>query len=56
MLRITTMLKHVPFYLQLGTKVLNKGSIEFENDSRIITIRTTGRKLYSWFICKFIIS
>tara|TARA_A100001011_G_scaffold149761_1_gene158036 strand:- start:491 stop:2083 length:1593 start_codon:yes stop_codon:yes gene_type:complete len=38
--RITTMLEHVPFYLQPGTKVLNRGSIEFENNSRIIASAT----------------
>jgi len=39
--RITTMLEHIPFFLQPGTKVLNKGSIEFENDSRIIASATS---------------
>ena len=38
--RITTMLEHIPFYLQPGTKVLNRGSIEFENNSRIIASAT----------------
>ena len=43
--RITTMLEHVPFYLQPGTKVLNKGSIEFENDSRIIASATGANSI-----------
>lgn len=30
--RITTMLEHVPFFLQPGVKILNKGSIEFANE------------------------
>ena len=43
--RITTMLEHVPFFLQPGTKVLNKGSIEFENDSRIIASATGANSI-----------
>ena len=39
--RITTMLENVPFFLQPGTKALNKGSIDFENNSRIIASATT---------------
>ena len=39
--RITTMLENVPFFLQPGTKSLNKGSIDFENNSRIIASATT---------------
>jgi hypothetical protein len=33
--RITLMLENLPFYLQPGCKTLNKGSIEFSNNSRI---------------------
>ena len=43
--RITTMLEHVPFFLQPGTKVLNKGSIEFENDSRIVASATGANSI-----------
>ena len=39
--RITTMLEHIPFFLQPGTKTLNKGSIIFENESRIIASATS---------------
>ena len=39
--RITTMLENVPFFLQPGTKALNKGSIDFENNSRILASATT---------------
>ena len=43
--RITTMLEHVPFFLQPGTKVLNRGSIEFENDSRIVASATGANSI-----------
>ena len=43
--RITTMLEHVPFFLQPGTKVLNRGSIEFENESRIIASATGANSI-----------
>jgi len=43
--RITTMLENIPFYLQPGTKVLNKGSIEFENNSKIIASATSGSSI-----------
>ena len=33
--RIVTMLESVPFFLQPGVKILNKGSIEFSNDSKV---------------------
>ena len=32
--RVTLMLENLPFFLQPGTKALNKGSIEFSNNSR----------------------
>ena len=35
------MLENVPFFLQPGTKALNKGSIDFENNSRILASATT---------------
>lgn len=43
--RITLMLENLPFYLQPGTKALNKGSIEFGNNSRIITAATSGNSI-----------
>ena len=43
--RITTMLEHIPFFLQPGTKVLNRGSIEFENDSRIVASATGANSI-----------
>ena len=39
--RITLMLENVPFFLQPGCKALNKGSIEFSNNSRIIASATS---------------
>ena len=43
--RITLMLENLPFFLQPGTKVLNKGSIEFSNNSRIIAAATSGSSI-----------
>ena len=43
--RITLMLENLPFFLQPGTKVLNKGSIEFSNNSRIFAAATTGQSI-----------
>lgn len=40
--RIIAGLERVPFFLQPGTKTLNKGSIEFGNDSRIIASATSS--------------
>ncbi len=40
--RITLMLENIPFFLQPGTKALNKGSIEFSNHSRILARATSG--------------
>ena len=40
--RITLMLENLPFFLQPGTKALNKGSLEFSNNSRIIASATSG--------------
>lgn len=39
------MLENLPFFLQPGTKALNKGSLEFGNNSRIITAATTGSSI-----------
>ena len=43
--RITLALENVPFFLQPGTKALNKGSIEFSNNSRIIAAATSGSSI-----------
>jgi len=43
--RITLMLENLPFFLQPGTKTLNKGSIEFSNNSRIIAAATSGSSI-----------
>ena len=40
--RITLMLENIPFFLQPGCKALNKGSIEFSNNSRILARATSG--------------
>jgi len=43
--RITLALENVPFFLQPGTKALNKGSIEFSNNSRIMAAATSGSSI-----------
>ena len=43
--RITLMLENIPFFLQPGCKVLNKGSVEFSNNSRIIARATSGSSI-----------
>ncbi len=43
--RITLMLENIPFFLQAGAKALNKGNIEFSNNSRIIATATTGSSI-----------
>ena len=43
--RVTLMLEHLPFFLQPGTKILNKGSLEFSNNSRIIAAATSGSSI-----------
>lgn len=43
--RITTMLENLPFFLQPGCKALNKQSIEFDNNSRIIAGSTTSSSI-----------
>ena len=43
--RITLMLENLPFFLQPGCKSLNKGSIEFSNNSRIIAAATSGSSI-----------
>ena len=41
------MLESVPFFLQPGVKILNKGSIEFANDSKVVAAATSSSS-YSW--------
>jgi hypothetical protein len=43
--RIVTMLESVPFFLQPGVKILNKGSIEFANDSKIVAAATSSSSI-----------
>jgi len=43
--RVTLMLENLPFFLQPGTKALNKGSLEFSNLSRIIAAATSGSSI-----------
>jgi len=43
--RATLMLENIPFFLQPGCKALNKGSIEFSNNSRIIAAATSGSSI-----------
>jgi hypothetical protein len=43
--RITLMLENLPFFLQPGCKTLNKGSIDFSNNSRIIAAATSGSSI-----------
>ena len=44
--RITLMLENLPFFLQQpGCKTLNKGSIDFSNNSRIVAASTSGSSI-----------
>ena len=43
--RITLALENLPFFLQPGCRALNKGSIEFSNNSRIIAAATSGSSI-----------
>ena len=43
--RITLMLENIPFFLQPGCKAVNKGSLEFSNNSRIIAAATSGSSI-----------
>ena len=43
--RITLMLENIPFFLQPGSKALNKGSLEFSNNSRVIAAATSGSSI-----------
>ena len=43
--RVILMLENLPFYLQPGCKSLNKKSIEFSNNSRIVAAATSGSSI-----------
>jgi len=43
--RITLALENLPFFLQPGCRALNKGSIEFSNNSKILAAATTGSSI-----------
>lgn len=43
--RVTLGLENLPFFLQPGCRALNKGSIEFSNNSRIIAAATSGSSI-----------
>jgi hypothetical protein len=43
--RMVTMLESVPFFLQPGVKILNKGSIEFANDSKVVAAATSSSSI-----------
>lgn len=43
--RITLALENLPFFLQPGCKALNKGSIEFSNNSKVIAAATSGSSI-----------
>ena len=43
--RITLALENLPFFLQPGCKALNKGSIEFSNNSKIVASATSGNSI-----------
>ena len=43
--RVTLALENLPFFLQPGCKALNKGSIGFSNNSRIVAAATSGNSI-----------
>ena len=43
--RVTLALENLPFFLQPGCKSLNKGSIEFSNNSRIVSAGTSSNSI-----------
>jgi hypothetical protein len=48
--RILLMLEELPFFLQPGAKVLNRGSVEFANNSRIVADATTSKSIRGYSI------
>ena len=43
--RIQIALENLPFFLQPGCKIVNKGNLEFSNNSRIIAAATSGSSI-----------
>jgi hypothetical protein len=43
--RLTLMLENLPFFLQPGCKVLNKGSIKFSNNSEVLAAATSSSSI-----------
>ena len=43
--RITLALENLPYFLQPGCKALNKGSIEFSNNSKIVANATSASSI-----------
>jgi hypothetical protein len=43
--RLTLMLENLPFFLQPGCKVLNKGSIKFSNNSEVLAASTSSSSI-----------
>jgi len=48
--RVTLALENLPFFLQPGCRALNKGSIEFSNNSRIIASATSGSSIRGYSV------
>lgn len=48
--RVTLMLENLPFFLQPGCKSLNKGSIEFSNNSKILATGTSSSSIRGFSI------
>jgi hypothetical protein len=48
--RITLMLENIPFFLQPGCKALNRRSIEFSNNSKIISASTSSSSIRGFSI------
>ena len=43
--RIQIALENLPFFLQPGCKIVNKGNLEFSNNSRIVAAATSGSSI-----------
>ena len=43
--RMTLMLENIPFFLQPGCKAVNKGSLEFSNNSKVIAAATSASSI-----------
>lgn len=48
--RVTLMLENLPFWIQPGCKSLNKGSIEFSNNSKIMAASTSASSIRGFSI------